>query len=374
MSGVVLYFDDDARIVKNFKNAFEQAVPELEFIGLSNPETFKGHLKDTEFMRKVRVLIFDLAKNQTEEVSHSFEIKTEIISNFNDYRIPIFIHSAFATYFTELGDKGTVFKIEKSGTAIQTICEKIKLMHESGFLEIFCPGGILESSCIIELHRAFTEQFKDNEIEGIIKSIKESTSGDCKGRVKEVFVRIAVRSLMHNLVSPSGAILSSSSAETKLNAIEHYYRRTSLHDVWTGDIFKKNAGDETLIVMTPRCTAIDPACTLILVCKIVDFKDNPTRDDITSALRDNPQLTGYKSRILTRTSIYKGGKIDFSQHFTIPKSQLKSDYQRMVTLSDELANDVVRKFCAYLLRSGVAETEIEETMKYLEIMKGDART
>ena len=368
MSGVVLYFDDNKDVIDNFKTAFEQTGTNLEFVGFSDPALFFKTLKDTSIMQRSRILIFDLAKDKEEEVKHSFEIKKYIIDNFNNYRIPIFVHTGFPTYFTELDGKGTVFKIEKSGTSIETICTRIKLMWETGFLEIFCPGGILESGYMKELHASFTEQFRDNEIEEIIKSIKESGAGDYKARIKEVFTRISIRLLMHSMIS-SVPVLAGTNTEAKLNAIEHYYRRISTYKVWTGDIFKKKDSVDNLIVLSPRCSVIREDCTLILVCKIIPCEDNLTKENVIQILRDNPKLTGYGARILTKTPLYKGGKIDFSTHFTIQRSILLSDYERIITLSDELTNDVVRKFCSYILRSGVSETEIEEAKKYLDILK-----
>jgi len=366
--GKVLYFDDDTGIINNFRTAFSQLGIGLEFCGISDTEKFRGHLSDEEYMKKVRVLIFDLAKSNQEEVSHSFEIKEDIIGNFNNYRMPIFIHSAFAEFFTELDGKGTIFKVEKSGTAIETICEKIKMMDESGFLDIFCPQGILEAAYMKELHSSFTEQFRDNEIEEIIKVIKETcVTADYKKRTREVFTRIAVRSLEHNL---SFAIKKENTiAEAQLNAVEHYYRRMSSYNVWTGDIFKKKEAEDNLIVLSPRCNVIRDEYDLILVCKILPCEGTLTKENVERILRDNPQLTGFRYRILTKTPLFKGGKIDFLTHFTIERAVLLSDYERFVTLSDELANDVVRKFCAFFARSGVSETEIEEAKKYLDVLK-----
>ncbi|MFA5063169.1 MAG: hypothetical protein WC578_03775 [Candidatus Omnitrophota bacterium] len=368
----ILYFDDKPDMLTNFKTVSDQIFPEFTFRGISDSVELGKLLKDVAFMRQVKVLIFDLAKNMGEEVSHSFEIKADIVSNFDHYRIPIFIHSGFSSFFNDLENKGTIFKIEKSGSSIQAICEKIKLMNDTGFLDLFSSGGILEESYLKELHKAFTEQFRNNEIEEIIKAIKDSVNGDCKVRIQEVFTRIALRSLVHNLTASyeEGADVK----EVGLNSVEHYYRRMSAYPVWTGDIFKNKNANEFLFVVTPRCDISRADCTQVLVCKIMPIKTNlMTGEHLAEAINDNARLTSGKFRILSKTPLFVGGQIEYPSHFTLSKENLHSGYDRIITLSDELTNDIVRKFCAYLLRSGVSETELREAKKYLEIVTHKAQ-
>ena len=365
----VLIFDDNTDIIKNFNTAISQMDLNLSVKGYSDSKEFAKAINDWDIIRKTRVIIVDLAQNKREEDTHIFGIKNTITDNFNEYRIPLFIHSAFADYFTDLDGKGTVFKIEKSGAAIKTICEKIKLFHESNFLEIFCCEGIIENNYMVQLHNAFTQQFKNNEIEEIITSIKETAGDKYQERTIEVFRRIAVRSLFHNLTV---AIKDEEGnpIEIPLNYVEHYYRRCSAYDVWTGDIFRKKEAEETLLVMTPRCDINKPTCEQILACKIVPLEINLNKTErFQQAITDNARLTSGSFRILTASPLCNGGKIEYASHITINRQLLIADYDLIVTLSDELINDVVRKFSAYILRSGVSETELEEAKRYMEIIK-----
>ena len=365
----ILIFDDNTGIIKTFETVISEMELNLIVRGHSDSKKFAKEINDRNIIKKTRVVIFDLAKNKSEEDTHIFGIKNTIVNNFNEYRIPLFIHSAFANYFTDLDGKGTVFKIEKSGTSIKTICEKIKLFHESKFLEIFCPEGILERNYLEQLHKAFTEQFKNNEIEKIITSIKETAGDKYQERTIEVFKRIAVRSLFHNLTAAKKD-KEGKLNEIPLNYVEHYYRRYSAYDVWTGDIFRKKETEETILVMTPRCDINKQTCKQILACKIVPLETNLTKKkEFQQAISDNAKLTSGSFRILTASPLFNGGKIEYASPITINRQSLIADYELVVSLSDELINDVVRKFSAYILRSGVSETEMEEARKYTEIIK-----
>ncbi|MDP8226345.1 MAG: hypothetical protein P9L89_01715 [Candidatus Celaenobacter polaris] len=365
----ILIFDDNTDIIKNFNTAISQMDLSLSVKGCSDSKEFAKAIDDRNIIRKTRVIIVDLAQNKSEEDTHIFGIKNTIVNNFNKYRIPLFIHSAFADYFTDLDGKGTVFKIEKSGAAIKTICEKIKLFHESNFLEIFCSGGILENNYLEQLHKAFTEQFENNEIEEIITSIKETAGDKYQERTIEVFKRIAVRSLFHNLTA-ARKDKEGNLNEIPLNYVEHYYRRYSAYDVWTGDIFRKKEAEETILVMTPRCDINKSTCEQILACKIVPLEIKLTKKEkFQQAINDNAKLTSGSSRILTPSPLFNGGEIKYASPIIINRQSLIGDYELIVSLSDELINDVVRKFSAYILRSGVSETEMEEARKYTEIIK-----
>lgn len=366
---LILIFDDNTDIIKSFSTAISQMDLNLSVKGYSDSKEFAKAINDPDIIGKTRVIIVDLAQNKGEEDTHIFGIKNTIRDNFNEYRIPLFIHSAFADHFTDLDGKGTVFKIEKSGVSIKTICEKIKLFDESSFLEIFCSGGILESNYLMQLHKAFTQQFKNNEIEEIITSIKETAGDKYQERTIEVFRRIAVRSLFHNLTAAMKDE-KGNPIETPLNYVEHYYRRWSAYEVWTGDIFRKKEEQETLLVMTPRCDINKPKCKQILACQISPLDTDLRKEkNIRRAITDNPQLTSGNVHILLPSPLFKGGEVEYASHITINRKSLIADYDLIVTLSDELINDVVRKFSAYILRSGVSETEMEEAKQYVEIIK-----
>src|SRR5665648_550828 len=93
------------------------------------------------------------------------------------------------------------------------------------------------------------------------------------------------------------------------------------------------------------------------------------RSNFNNSIKDNAELTSRSFRILTKSPLLNGEKIEYISPITINRQSLIEDYELVVSLSDELINDVVRKFSAYILRSGVSETEMEEAKKYMEIIK-----
>jgi hypothetical protein len=368
----ILLYDDDTKIIDGFGELFEDLGTKLKLQSYSNINEFEARLQNKDLMNQTKCVICDLAKNPTETASHKFQIITALKKTHDDYRIPIFIHSANLEYFDDFKGEGTVFKVSKSGTAIRTICDKIALMDKTGFLYIFCPGGNIEKTFMTELHNAFIQQFKNNEIEEIINSIKESTTGDCKTRINQVFMRIALRALIHNITVPANQ--ATEIKEIELNAIEHYYRRKSAYEVWTGDIFKKKDSTETLIVITPRCDVKEARWEQIHVCKIEPHSfSGLNKEKIRTIITDHPLNTGWKSRFLIKTPFYEGGKIEFPSHHMIQRNSLILNYNYIITLSDELINAIIIKFCAYISRSGISETEIEETMKYCEILLDNSK-
>ena len=367
----ILIFDDKVGIINTFKAVISGMELKLIVKGYSTSTKFTEAINDPNIIEKTRVIIFDLAQNEGEESKHVFGIKSTIVNIFYKYRIPLFIHSAYTDYFADLDGKGTVFKIGKSKKSIGTICEKIKLFYESNFLEIFCPGGNLENNYLEQLHKAFTEQFKNNEIEEIITSIKETAGDKYQERTIGTFKRIATRSLFHNLTAAKKD-KEGNINEIYLNYVEHYFRRSSDYEVWTGDIFRKKdtETEEMILVMTPRCDINKPKCEQILACKIIPLEIDLTKKDrLQQAINDNAKLTSGSFRVLTESPLFRGGKIEYISPITINRQSLITDYELVVSLSDELINDIVRKFSAYILRSGVSETEMEEARKYTEIIK-----
>mgnify|MGYP001567664589 FL=1 len=96
------------------------------------------------------------------------------------------------------------------------------------------------------------------------------------------------------------------------------------------------------------------------------------KEKISKMLNDAVELTKCSSRYLTKTPLFEGGKVSYGNHFTIEERKLKDEYNYVISLSDELTNDLVRKFASYILRSGVSESEVEEARLYLtEILKDE---
>jgi len=370
---MVIVFDDE----KEFRNIYKEMFPKLniklETLECSTKDEIRAALKDPNVMQKAKVLVFDLSTTKEEAESLKFDILDDIVSNYRKYRIPIFIHSAFAHKVEGYNNLGTLFKIPKNGESAEGILNKIKLFYDSGFLDIFSPGGFLEKELHHELHNAFIEQFQGEEVEQILKSIEHSSPKSFKDRTKDVFLRISVRALFQNLVSEKKHEQSGEIEEIRINAVEHYYRRKGDFPVWTGDIFQNKEGRK-IVILTPRCDINNGYCNgNYLACNVEALEEKRVKgfgkepENIKDYIEDNPQNTGLKFRYLVPTPAFSGGKIDLPSYFIINQSKLTgttAEYNYHISLSDELTNDVVRKYASYILRGGVSASELSEASFY----------
>jgi len=57
---------------------------------------------------------------------------------------------------------------------------------------------------------------------------------------------------------------------------------------------------------------------------------------------------------------------------TFSKDILNGEYDYIISLVDDLTNDVVRKAAAYMLRGGISDTAYEEAAYYFEEVKSQA--
>jgi hypothetical protein len=362
--GKIIFFDDESDIINQFEKLM--AGSGFEIVRYTVLDDLKKDLDNVDLFLNAKALIFDLAKNKSE--TKDFEILKHIEQKFNEYRIPIFIHSAFANQISEFENKGTVWKIEKSGTSLEEICDTISVLDESGFIEAFTPGGIIEQGVMQELHKNFTEQFRRGEIEKIIESIKKSNPDDYKNRSINMFKRIAIRALMSELLVPVAA------NDDTINPIEHFYRRSKTVPIWTGDIWRKKDNSESIIVLTPRCDLAANKSNSIITCAIsampvLNLSGNNEKrlKQLQDHLTDN--LLGKAMRYLPSTPLYEGGMVDLANHRTIEKQVLFDDYDYVITLSDELTNEIIGKFAYYFLRTGITTMNAKEFDAYLDILK-----
>ena len=258
-------------------------------------------------------------------------------------------------------DYGTVYKIDKSD-GIDVIFKKVKLYHDSGFLDLFCPGGFLDTQMHNEMHETFVSQFRHGEIENIINTVQQADANGCKERCTILFKRIAVQTLMSKLISP---VIEEESA---VNAAEHYYRRMNSIKFWTGDILEKNDKTEKVLILTPRCDC--KKSTSHLICTVNNqFPKDLTKkgkEAILNALINNPQVTGYKLRPLPPCALFSGGSADISTYRLISITELEANYKVLISLSDGLTNEILAKFSAFFLRTGINTIDFKEEISYLE--------
>lgn len=374
---LAILLEDEKAIRDSFFQLFTDLEIDIELAAYEKPEEFEAAINNEATRKRLKVLIMDLSNTITETTTQKYKAADYIQKEYDENRIPIFIHSGNLSHYNDLDDKGTVFKIEKSMSSIRSICEDIKLMKDSDFLNVFCINGSLDQRIMAEIHKAFTNQFKNLEIKRIIESIKDSAgedSGKLKDRAKETFERIAIRSLYTNMVNARLSAEEDSIIEIKLNSIEHYYRRTSPFEFWTGDIFTNNETQEMCIIATPRCNVGHRNFDELLLCKVVVINKGTASEFLNAktgleAFRKNitdDKKVGERHRFLPPSPQFIGGFVDYKTIFSLNTDDFTRGYSYLISISDELTNDVVRKLSAYLMRGGISETDFSESLFYIK--------
>ena len=173
--GVVVHLDNDVKgVLKPAKNLFDQLGLELDYVICGSKEEFNSYLIAAEL--PVKSLIFDL---MSDIPGSDPDFLDQIETSFLRYNVPVFIYSG---YLQSIGDRfdnnGTVYKFDKA-TEVTKIFDKIQFYQNSGFIDVFCPGGILESEINKDINASFTKQFsKNEEIESVINTILNTEEVD----------------------------------------------------------------------------------------------------------------------------------------------------------------------------------------------------
>ncbi len=365
--GKIIHLDNDSQKLAESKNYFIQCdiTKDFDLITCETKTNFEKMID--QHWQSLKCLIFDLVgvdhgKAKLDE--NNLKFLENIEKSFKSFNIPIFIYSGHIDKLEDrFNNNGTVFKIDKEN-GIEVIYNKIELFHKSGFLDLFCPGGVLETEIHKDINISFTKQFRSGEIENLIKSVQENDPGKVNERCTEIFKRIAVRTLMSKLLSP---IVEDKSS---VNAIEHYYRRISEVDYWTGDIYTKKDNTEIIIILTPRCDVIRAETDNLIICEIekIDYEISKTNriKSIQNILDDNKQ--GKTKRWLPKSPVFEGGRVNFSKCRSISRDKLNNDYLRTITLSDDLTNELLGKFSYYFLRTGISTINPAEFDAYIKIL------
>lgn len=365
---IVLLLEDEQKIIDPFVALFEAKELNAQLIVCKTLAEYLEVFKAND--KHVKCMVMDL-NNQDKSTTSIAETIAQIKLHHENNRMPIFVHSGNLEHFTELNEKGTIIKKEKNSKSIEEIIDSIDLMLKSGFLNIFSINGTLDEKIMSEIHSAFINQFKHNEIEEIIKSIQKVTPNepDFSNRINEVFERIAIRSIYQNFINNDSVNNS-----VTVNAIEHYYRRTNIskHCFYTGDIFED--GDKKMyFVATPRCDISNKKFEKILLCEINQieeqhgFSSKNAQKNIQSSITDNVTNINIaeRYRFLPPSPQFKGGFVDFRKIITVCEDELEG-FNLIISLVDDLTNDVVRKLASYLLRGGISDTAYEEALYYVK--------
>lgn len=383
---MILLIDDKVEFHHQFQKQFTQVGIEIELKCFTTVEQLGNYieeLKSSGNICNLKSLIIDLSNNTAEEISKSFSVASIINETYYNNSIPIFIHSGYLGYYQDFENDGTIIKVKKSIDSVVQICSRIKLMADSGFLDIFCVNGILQQTFFKELHNSFTKQFKGDEITQILESIHHANKENTevfKERTIDTFKRMAIRSVYQNLISAKRIPTTEKIEEIKINAVEHYYRRSSEFPVWTGDIFRNKETQEDIVILTPRCDINNGYCNNgFLVCSIEKLESKTIKDfgksseSVGRYINDNPANTGIKFRYLIPAPSYPGGRVNLTRYSIVESNKLHGEnasFGYLISLSDELINDIVRKFGSYVTRGGISASELNEATFYSQMLAG----
>jgi len=372
--GVLIHLEDKKEFLDEYQRIFVDLNIGLEYVPCLSVEEFNeatikydGHIKS---------IIFDLVgkKVSEEELTTNPEFLDLVQQNFANYNLPIFIYSGRLDVVRDMfNENGSVFKLSKD-YEIKIIFDKIRLYLDSGFINVFCTGGFLETEVKNELHKSFTNQFSENsQIDGLIESILASESDPEKQilRIKNVFKRITIRALATDLLAPVA------DGEEKVHPIEHFYKRQSKLKIWTGDIWKNKKGIN-VIVLTPRCDFATGSAVTVIYCEIeplskpIELKGNAK--DVNKRLRDylNDNLQGKSQRYIPGNTFFpEGGMANMKLYRTLEIEEFLTNYEYVVTLSDDLTNELIGKFAYYFLRTGITNISEQEFEAIVQAMYTD---
>lgn len=358
--------DDDETVRKNCLHLVSQMTWNIEYVQCSTKAEFSELINNRK--DDVRCLIFDLLGTDPDKDQLNdgdMEFLGNIKSSFNDFNVPIFIFSGYIEQLdSHFQNDGTVFKVSKD-EGIETIFQKIITFEESGFLNIFSKNGSIDKEIREDINKAFRSQFtKNDQILAVIEQIKKVHADDYISRIQSVFRRVAVRSLMSGLLSPRNA----AEGNETVHPMEHYIQRLSPYRFWTGDIFKNN-NDEHLLILTPRCDVANDRYNTLLVCPLKLGFEHKKPDAVRRALNGDIKISGY-SRFLAPSPVFPGAEVELSKYFFIEKETLAANFIKVITLSDELINEISSRFSTIFLRTGITSWNEHETLAHIQTQDG----
>lgn len=381
--GVVIHLDNDIKgILEPAKNLFDQMSFDFDYVICGSISDFDDFLKENKL--PVKSLIFDL---MSDTPGSNPDFLAQIETSFLRYNVPVFIYSGFLQSIGDRFDQnGTVYKFDKAKSDVEKVFKKIEFYNNSGFIDVFCPGGQLETEIAKELNESFTKQFtKNNEIEDVINSItvepnpETGEMQDKSERVKDIFKRIAIKSLSADLLAPI------TENKDKVHPIEHFYRRQNKLKFWTGDIWKNKADQKTyVIILTPRCDILNEKVKHLLLCNIdpnespisLSGSDQKVKDRLRKYLTDNLDTLKTKRYIPETVFFKEGGLVNLSTYHTIEKDSFEKIFEYVVTLSDDFTNEILGKLSYFFLRTGIStinEFEFKATIESLRITEDGAK-
>jgi hypothetical protein len=204
----ILIYDDEPAIVKQIKSGIRGLNLELKPIVFTDLNTLRDYIYSEQNWDDVKCLIFDLAqKHEQDGGIIDFEILDDIKWCYENRRVPILIHSAYAEELDVLKTYPSVLLFKKGAKSIREIRDVISILENSGFLDLFCEGPLLKDEVKLlnlkldwtddmlkkALLQSFINSFNNQSLIEDLESILNEE--DPKRKTFEKYLRPAINSL-----------------------------------------------------------------------------------------------------------------------------------------------------------------------------------
>jgi hypothetical protein len=140
----ILIYDDEPNIVAQLKTGIRSLNADLKPIVFIELKNLREYIYSDDNWDDVKAVIFDLAQKKEEGISNDYEILEDIKWCYENRRVPILIHSAYADELEVLKEYPSVLLFKKGGSSIKNVREAIRVLENSGFLDLFCEGPLLK--------------------------------------------------------------------------------------------------------------------------------------------------------------------------------------------------------------------------------------
>jgi CheY-like chemotaxis protein len=185
----ILIYDDEPAIVKLLKSGIRGLNNGLVPIVFTELNQLREYIYSVDNWDDVKALVFDLAqKKEEDEGITDFEILEDIKWCYENRRVPILIHSAYANDLDILKEYPSVLLFKKGAHSIREVRDTLGILENSGFLDLFCEGPLLKDEVNLlnlklewgsdilkkQLHSSFVGSFKGvNIIENLSQILSE---------------------------------------------------------------------------------------------------------------------------------------------------------------------------------------------------------
>lgn len=293
----------------------------------------------------------------------------------NNLRFPVFVMTGFIEELDgDLREENVFYKTYRNtDKSVSDLLEEILGLYNTGITNILGKKGKVETALqeIFWKHIAENMDYWKSEI----KNHRDS---------EKILLRYIITYLSGYLeMDEAGEFLCFTPAEFYIIPPIRKY-------VFTGDIVKKKSDNKLFIVLTPACD-LAHGKTKDITLVAIDDKDmeyvsqqkrllsaslpsdaseadkqaheekKEEADRILRGLLKNNH--SFKYHFLPPTAQFPGGFINFQRITTVQLSGINTDFERMVSVTEKFAKDIIARFSHYYARQGQPDLDIDDLMK-----------